>query len=112
VIENKAKHMGSQPQPMTPSAMPMHEALNRSDPFKKLMGLVKESQARLSIVQTVLPQALCACVQAGSLNEEGWTLIATNTAVGAKLRQLQPRMEEALRLQGRGDVLIRIKTRI
>jgi hypothetical protein len=103
--------MGSQPTPMTPNAMPMQEALNRSGSLKKLMGLIQESQARLEIIRTILPQTLSPHVQAGSLDADGWTLLAANAAVGAKLRQLQPRMEEMLRLSGKNDISIRIKTR-
>jgi hypothetical protein len=48
-------------------------------------------------------------VRPGSLDAEGWTLLAANTAVAAKLRQLQPRLESALLDAGWPAGALRIK---
>jgi hypothetical protein len=43
------------------------------------------------------------------LDADGWTLLAENTAVAAKLRQLQPRLEAALLDNGWPTGALRIK---
>jgi hypothetical protein len=48
-------------------------------------------------------------VRPGPLDAEGWTLLAANTAVAAKLRQLQPRLEETLLEHGWPAGSLRIK---
>jgi len=39
----------------------------------------------------------------------GWSLLAANAAVAAKLRQLQPRLEEIVREKGWPVSMIRVK---
>jgi hypothetical protein len=60
-------------------------------------------------VKPVLPQALASYVKAGPVDEEGWTLLVANTAISAKLRQLQPRLMEALARQGLKINAIRLR---
>jgi hypothetical protein len=48
-------------------------------------------------------------VQPGPVDEAGWSLLVANAAVGAKLRQCIPRLEEALKKQGWPTSTIRIK---
>jgi hypothetical protein len=43
------------------------------------------------------------------VDEEGWTLLAPNSAVSAKLRQLQPRLMDALAAKGLKVNAIRVK---
>jgi broad-specificity NMP kinase len=43
------------------------------------------------------------------VDEQGWSLLAANAAVAAKLRQLQPRLEDRLRDRGWQVSAIRIK---
>jgi hypothetical protein len=57
----------------------------------------------------VLPPALAPHVRPGPLDAEGWTLLAANTAVAAKLRQLRPRLESALLDNGWPPGALRIK---
>ena len=52
---------------------------------------------------------MVAHVKAGPLDEDGWTLLAANSAVSAKLRQLQPRLIEALAAKGCKVTSIRVK---
>ncbi len=94
---------------MTPDAQRIQEVLNRSEPLKKLRELLQESQARLEIVAAVLPGPLRAHLKAGPVDDSGWTVLVANAAIASKLRQLQPRMEEALQTHGRGNFAIRIK---
>ena len=86
-----------------PSATPIGEALAQAAPLVQLQALVRASNALYAQVAPLLPPALAAQVRPGPLGDEGWTLLAANTAVAAKLRQWLPRLESAvgaLRPQG------------
>lgn len=54
---------------------------------------------------------MAAHVRAGPLDAEGWSLLAANPAVAAKLRQLQPRLDAALADSGWPALALRIKVR-
>lgn len=95
--------------PAAPSPLRIEEALARSAPLASLRQRLQESTARLDAVKNLLPAALAAHVTAGPVDAKGWSLLAANTAVAAKLRQLQPRLEAALRQQGWQVSAIRVK---
>ena len=95
--------------PLTPDALPLHDALGRSAPLALLRQRLRESTARFESLRGALPPALAPHVQAGPLDADGWTLLAANTAVAAKLRQLQPRLEAALLDAGWPAGALRIK---
>jgi hypothetical protein len=97
------------PPPVTPNALRIEEALDRSAPLARLHQLMRESNARFEAVRHVLPAALAAHVKPGPLDGEGWSLLAANAAVAAKLRQLQPRLEDALKQREWQVTAIRIK---
>lgn len=63
----------------------------------------------MDIVRPLLPRMLAPHVRPGPPDDEGWTLLAGNPAVAAKLRQLQPRLEAALKQHGLIRNQIRIK---
>jgi len=94
---------------MTPDALPIDQAIQRSSPLARLQHLMKESEARLAVVRSVVPAGLAPYLKPGPLDEDGWTLLVANAAVGSKLRQLAPRLEEALRARGMQVTAIRIK---
>ncbi len=94
---------------MTPDALRIAEALAQSAPLARLAGLMRESNARFEAIRAGLPPAFAAHVRPGPLDESDWSLLAANNAVAAKLRQLQPRLEAALRLQGWPARTLRIK---
>jgi hypothetical protein len=48
-------------------------------------------------------------VAPGPVDDKGWTLIAANASVAAKLRQLQPRLEDELLERGWQVSAIRIR---
>lgn len=52
---------------------------------------------------------MAAHVKPGPVDEAGWSLLAANASVAAKLRQLQPRLEEMLRERGWEVSAIRVK---
>jgi len=70
---------------------------------------MRESQARLGAIESLLPPALRAQVKAGPIDELGWTLLVSNSAVSAKLRQMVPALEAHLRTQGWDGPPVRVK---
>lgn len=95
--------------PLVPDLPSVKTALAKSEPLAGLMQRLRASQQCLQAIQPVLPLALAAYVQAGPLDEDGWTLLVANNAISAKLRQLLPRMDEALSAQGLKVTAIRIR---
>jgi hypothetical protein len=95
--------------PAVPKPLPIDEALRRSSPLADLRRRVSDSQSRYALIRPSLPPAMAAHVRPGPLDEEGWSLLVANAAVAAKLRQLQPRLEQVLRQQGCLQHNIRIK---
>lgn len=90
----------SKPLPLVPASLPMAEALRRSEPLALLRQRLAESEGRFAAVLPCLPASLRAHVRPGPVDAGGWTLLAANAAVAAKLRQLEPRLNGALQ-QGR-----------
>ena len=95
--------------PMVPDVPQVKSALERSDTLAGLMQRLRASQECLAAVKTCLPPAMAAHVKAGPIDEEGWTLLAANAAVSAKLRQLQPRIAAALAAKGIKVNAIRVR---
>ena len=56
-----------------------------------------------------LPALLHPHVRSGPIDADGWTLLAANAAVAAKLRQLRPRLERALLDRHCASSSVRIK---
>jgi hypothetical protein len=95
--------------PAVPNALPLTEALRQSAPLADLRRRLRESAQRLETIRACLPAGLWSHVQAGPVDADGWTLLATNAAVAAKLKQLRPRLEAALAAQGNTPATVRIK---
>ena len=92
------------PEPLTISkALQQHEGLAR------LSQLLRESNRRMELIKHCLPGALARFVRPGPVDEEGWTLLAANAAVAAKLRHLQPRLQELLEEAGLHPSKVRVK---
>ena len=94
---------------MTPDALRLQQALQMSAPLARLRERIDESNARFDAIRSSLPTAMAAHVRPGPVDEQGWTLLAANAAVAAKLRQLQPRLEEVVRERGWTVSTIRVK---
>ena len=103
--------MAARPAPLVPSALPVREALQRSAPLAHLQALLRESSARFETIAGQLPAPLARHVRPGPVDAEGWSLLAANAAVAAKLRQLEPRLHESLAQAGWPARTIRIKVR-
>lgn len=95
--------------PLPSWGQPIAQAMSRSEPLTALTQRLRASQARLDAVLPLLPAAMRAHVKAGPIDETGWSLLATNNAVSAKLRQMLPSLEAHLRAQGLADLPVRVK---
>lgn len=95
--------------PVTPDALRLREALARSSPLAALQARLRESSARFEAIRPALAPALAAHVRPGPLDADGWSLLAANPAVAAKLRQLQPRLQARLAECGRPPLALRVK---
>jgi hypothetical protein len=71
-------------------ALPLSDALQASEPLARLAERLRESKRRFECIAPVLPGTLAAQAQPGPVDEHGWTVLAANAAVAAKLRQLVP----------------------
>jgi cytochrome c-type biogenesis protein CcmH/NrfG len=92
-----------------PDPLPLQRALNQCEPLQRLQQRLAQSGARMEAVRPLLPAALLRHVRSGPSDDEGWTMLAGNPAVAAKLRQLQPRLEAALKQKGFQRTGIRIR---
>jgi hypothetical protein len=99
----------SRPAPVTPDALRIEQALQQSAPLVRLQQLMRDSNARFEAIRSALPAALAAHVRPGPIDDTGWSLLAANASVAAKLRQLQPLLEDTLRQQGWPISAIRVK---
>ena len=94
---------------VTPDPLPLRDALDQSAPLARLRERMEGSRGRLAAIRGCLPAGIAEHVAAGPLDDESWALLTPNGSVAAKLRQLQPRLEAALRDAGWPACAIRIK---
>lgn len=85
---------------MVPDVPPLASALASAAPWVSLLQRLQASQQCLQAVLPVIPATLRPHIKTGPLDDAGWTLLAANSAVSSKLRQLEPRMLEALAQKG------------
>ncbi len=101
--------MSSKLPPLVPDSLSVSEALRRSAPLTQLRARLQDSADRFAAIQPALPGTLARQVRPGPVDEEGWSLLAANAAVAAKLRQVKPRLEALLRERGWQVSSIRIR---
>jgi hypothetical protein len=94
---------------MTPNALPIETVLRSSVPLARLQKLLRDSIDRFEAIGPHLPSALVPHIRPGPIDENGWSLLAANPSVAAKLRHLQPRLEQILQERGLQTSSIRIK---
>jgi hypothetical protein len=90
-------------------ALPLADALRSSKPLALLAERLRESRRRFDCIAPVLPDALAAHAQPGPVDEHGWTVLAANAAVAAKLRQLVPLFDAELAHHSFVTLPIRVK---
>ena len=93
----------------TQQAIPIALAVNNSPTLGMLAMQVKESANRLKNIQSLIPEALRASVQAGPIDGDTWCLLVTSNAAAAKLRQLLPLILASLHLREVKVTSIRLK---
>jgi hypothetical protein len=96
----------------TPDPLDFGRAMSRHGVLARLGQQLALSQRHLAAVSVALPGAMKRFVQAGTLDEHGWTLVADNAAIAAKLRHLQPTLLQLLRDEGlllQGELRIRVR---
>ena len=96
-------------QSVVPLARPLGESLAGDDTLASLMARIRGSQARLDALADVLPGLRRQHLRAGPLDDDGWTILAANSAVASKLRHLLPTLAETLVAKGWQATSIRIK---
>ena len=96
----RSKPPGQPWQAMPPGTRTISQVLGATDALTQLTVRVRESQARLAALQPLLPPAMRPQVKAGPVDIEGYTLLAGNQAVSAKLRQMLPALQAHLRSLG------------
>ena len=95
--------------PFAPGTQDIGQAMRDSDVLASLHRRLQDSQRRLAALQVLLPLPMRAQVKAGPIDDDGWTLLAGNAAVAAKLRQMLPALEARLRHQGFEPRPLRVK---
>ena len=85
------------------------DSLAKDDTLAGLLARVRASQARLDALADVLPGLLRQHLRAGPLDDDGWTILAANSAVASKLRHLLPTLAETLVAKGWQATSIRVK---
>jgi hypothetical protein len=105
----KPKTASAERAPRSDVTLSLDEALSRIKPLARLADLLRDSAARYDAIRPLLPAALARHVRPGPVDELGWTLLVANAAVAAKLRQLKPRLEQALQERGWVGGELRIK---
>jgi hypothetical protein len=86
-------------------------AIASSDSLTSLAARLRESEQRLAAIAPLLPDTLARELRAGPIDDEGWSVLVSNAAVAAKLRQLLPRLSDELRARSFRDLPIRVRLR-
>jgi hypothetical protein len=93
-------------------AIAVIDAVDGAPTLARLVSLARESQNWLAAIAQLLPPAMRSGVQAGPIENQQWCLLAANSAVAAKLRQLSPALTAHLRSKGCEIKAIRIKVQM
>jgi hypothetical protein len=92
-----------------PLPEPVAGALERHSGLADLSRRLACSRSMLADALSALPTGLRSEVRAGPLDDEGWSVLASNAAVAAKLRHVVPQIQAALREHGWPETTIRVR---
>lgn len=95
----------------TRQAIAIDQAVEQAPLLQQLAERGRQSAARLDTVRPLLPPGLRDAIAAGALDEDSWCLLVPHHAAAAKLRQLRPLLEDALKQSGQPVARIRIRIR-
>jgi hypothetical protein len=101
----------SKTSPVVPAPRRLADAIARAPDLAALTARLAQSEARWAAVRAHLPEGLRDEVRPGPIDDEGWSVLASNAAVAAKLRHLLPRLQTALGEQGWPELEIRVRIR-
>jgi hypothetical protein len=93
-------------------ALSVLQAVEGAPTLARLAAIGRQSQDWLTMAAPLLPVALRTGIQAGPIEDKEWCLLAANSAVAAKLRQLSPALCAHLRTRGCEVTTIRIKVQL
>jgi hypothetical protein len=96
---------------VVPLGLPLARALEQNISLADLARRLAQSNARFAAIVVHLPEPLQGQVRPGPIDDEGWSLLASNAAAAAKLRHLLPRLSDTLREQGWPEIQIRVRIR-
>jgi hypothetical protein len=100
-MSSAARYLATKlPRSSVPAPTPVAQALREHSALSRLGERLEGSRRRMQLIAPALPGDLARSLQPGPLDDQGWTLLAANAAVAAKLRQLLPRLEAVLAQQG------------
>ena len=97
--------------PAVPAPRTLADAIDRDAGLAALARRLAQSEARWTAVRGQLPETLREHLRPGPIDDEGWTVLASNAAVAAKLRHLLPHLQSTLREQGWPELAIRVRIR-
>lgn len=106
------RYLPPRPKPAAPDPLDFSQALSGSGLLAQLGQRLQMSQRHLAVISVALPGAMRQFVQAGTLDDQGWTVVAHNAAIATKLRHMQPVLLRLLREQGlllEGELRIRVR---
>jgi hypothetical protein len=90
-------------------AVSVVQAVERAPALAGLAQRASESAHCLRTVIPLIPSSMRSGIQAGPIDNGLWCLLAANSSVAAKLRQLAPTLAAHLRTHGQNVQEIRIK---
>lgn len=91
--------------------IPLMQASHESTTLSALIKRAEDSGARLKSIEKLLPYELKKHIHPGPIEGTEWCLIADNSTVSAKLRQILPTIRAHLISQGWEITTIRIKVK-
>jgi hypothetical protein len=94
------------------AAVALMQAVEAAPNLARLVSAARQSQECLLAAAHLLPGALRSGVQAGPIDNGVWCLLAANSAVAAKLRQLSPSIVACVQAKGYAINSIRIKVQM
>jgi hypothetical protein len=94
--------------PARPS-LPIRQALDRSEPLARLTQRLQVSRHRYEAICELLPAELRGLAQPGPIDDQTWTLLAANSAVAAKLRNMVPALQSRLKSHGWPELALRVR---
>jgi len=93
-------------------ALRLDQAMVRDPTLAYLAQRAQQSASYLSTILHLLPIGMRDSIQAGSLEDGHWCLLAANSACASKLRQLAPALRACLHERGMPITELRIKIKM